>query len=506
MLLGIFPAYGFRPECLPLICFALFFTAANFSDLCALFSGLQSDSYRDRGLIFTFALVAGFMLALWITLYFAPSIDTRFSTRGVETLALQDTEDRVLYVRIYGPVENPASGATEEPDAGNPGTNAAKNSGPAAAATLAAGAIPEFPASRNRPLLILLPPAAGSLYVTDTVCEALRDRGFTVLTYSRPGFDSPAIDGNNEAVRLSIPGLYRLINALGRGLNDVAANAGGRDLEEGRRRDLQFLLKELDRNINLRVKLSSAGDTVFLAGYGAGGAALTVLAGQEGFIETYGQIRGIIALEGPILTSLAGDLSPDPPPEPNNPAGVFFRHIGNFIRGFVPQKITRIENIPQPKLPILFILSGRVIQDRSGRYETILRTLGASKDLAILAAVPGAGPFDYSGSPRYYPIYSLLFRGISHSPGDLPAGPELTASLITNFAALLLDQTGKPAYTGEFPYGDDFPRAEEVPMDGPVRDSREIAGTLKTTVLDSRIYLETGGVWHIPGGRTILQP
>jgi hypothetical protein len=53
------------------------------------------------------------------------------------------------------------------------------------------------------------------------------------------------------------------------------------------------------------------------------------------------------------------------------------------------------------------------------------------------------------------------------------AGPELTASLITNFAALFLE-------SGE-------------------------AAPLEKTVL-SGIHVETGGVWHIPAGRTILQP
>jgi hypothetical protein len=54
------------------------------------------------------------------------------------------------------------------------------------------------------------------------------------------------------------------------------------------------------------------------------------------------------------------------------------------------------------------------------------------------------------------------------------AGPQLTASLITNFAALFLE-------SGE-------------------------ASPLEKTVLSSGIYLETGGGWHIPDGRTILQP
>ncbi|MDR2210233.1 MAG: hypothetical protein LBO65_02010 [Spirochaetaceae bacterium] len=458
---------------------------ANFSDLSALFFGLQSDSYRDRSLIFILVSAAGFALTLWITLYFAPSIDTQFTTQGVEKITLQGTENKVLYVRIYGPGGKPEAETGE--DRGTKAGEGAESDagGEPETGDATAGTAPELPAPQNRPLLILLPPAAGSLYVTDTVCAALRDRGFTVLTYSSPGLDSPAVDGNGETVRLSIPRLYRLINALGRGLTDVAANAGGRKLEEGRRQDLQFLLRELDRNMILRGKLSSGSGTIFLAGYGAGGAALTTLAGQRAFIETYPRVRGVIALEGPLLSSLAGKPLPAPKTAPGNPVSAFFRQIDDFTRSLVPKKITRIENIPQPALPILFILSGRVIQNRSGRYETILRTLGASTDMALLAAVPWAGPFDYSGSPLYYPLYSALFRGAGNVPEEPPPGPELTASLITNFAALILG-------TGESPHAGS--------------GTEETFGGLKTTVLDKRIYLETGGVWRIPGNRTILQP
>jgi hypothetical protein len=288
-------------------------------------------------------------------------------------------------------------------------------------------------------------------------------------------------------VRLFIPGLYRLANAVTRGLSDEAANADGRELEEGRRLDTEFLLQELVQNKTFQDKIPGTDrNTVFLAGYGAGGAALTVLAERKEFLEKYGQIRGIIAVEAPLLSSLEGDPRPPPPPLPANPVGAFFRKAELFGEGFVPRKITHVGYIPQPELPMLFILSDRVIRQRSGRYETVLRALNASRNTALLAAVPGAGPFDYSGSPRYYPIFSFLFRG--HEAPFSPTGPELTASLITNFALFVLENGA---------YGE----ASGTPASG----DRALPSTgLKKSSLGT-VHLETGGIWPIPAGQAILQ-
>ncbi|MDR2551851.1 MAG: hypothetical protein LBD31_01600 [Treponema sp.] len=448
IMVGIFPAYGFRPECIPLLGFTVFMNIAHFPDLVSLFSGLHSDSYLDRGRILTFSTAVVFVFTLWIALYYAPPMNLDPETKGVEFLSLRDQKRKEdLYVRIY----HPAEGEVSSPSAGS-----------------------GSPGSGAPPLLILIPPVTGSLAVTGTVCGALRDRGFVVLTYSRPGFDSPAFDSKGMPVRLFFSGLYRLFTVHSRGLTSVKANAAGRALEEGRRQDTEFLLGELDSGLRSSLAGADTG-TVFLAGYGAGGAALTVLAGTGTFTVRYKQVRGIVAVEAPILSSLEGDSPPSSPP----PAGAFFRRLAFLAGGGFPKKITRLGHIPQPEVPVLFLLSDRVIQNRSGRYETVLRTLGASRNMALLAAVPGAGVFDYSGSSRYYPILNFLFRGASRLEEKTEAGPELTASLITNFAALAL-KNGSPG--GAVP------------------------GGLKTTVLDSRIYLETGGVWQFPAGQTILQP
>ena len=453
---AIFPAYGFRPECIPLLLFALFLSFANLPDIIALFFGLQSDSYIDRGILFTLSSAAVFAFTLWISVYFAPPLISDLHTEGVETIFLQRGR---LHIRIYGPQDTAA--IAEE---------------------------------TGRPLLIFLPPVAGSFGVSDTVCTALRDRGFTVLSLSRLNFDSPSFDQDGTPVRLFFGGIYRLGSAIISGLNNTTANARGRNLEESRRIDTIYLLGELARNSFLSEQLSHTDiNTIFLAGYGAGGAAITVLAGRDDIIERFPQLKGVIAIEAPLLSSLEGDPLPPPPPLPADPVKAFYQQTLEFVQNLIPRKITHIADIPKPALPLMFILSDRIILERTGRYETVLRTLGASRNMALLAAVPGAGPFDYSDSPRLYPLLSFLFRGadpLENDPVENNSGalaenqniwPELTATLIANFAAFILENN--------------MDDSREIPQEIPI----------EKTALEN-IYLEKGGVWHFPAGQTILHP
>ena len=463
IIVGIFPSYGFRPECIPLLLLAFFLVYANLLDMAALFSGLQGDFYRERGLIFTFSSLALFAFSLWFAVYYGPPLDTRLSTKGVTTVFLQG---ETLHVRIYGPVK------PEIPE--NQSDEAMSDTGQA---------------GQKRPLIILLPPVAGSFVVTDEVCAALRDRGFTVLSFSRLHFDSPFFDRNGMPVRLFVSDLYRLIDAHLHGLSNTIANERGRKLEEVRKQDTIFLLQELSRNSALKKLLDGTdSDTVFLAGYGAGGSALTVLAGQDNIVTRFHQLRGIIAIEAPLLSSLEGDELPPPPPPASDPVSAFYQQTRERIDSLFSRKITHIGQIPRPVLPVMFILSDRVIKERTGRYETILRTLNTSRNMALLAAVPGAGPFDYSGSPTYYPVLSSLFRGAEYVElSEKKNWPELTASLITNFAAFILENEAVTPET-----------SGELGKPGTV--------TLVKTALANNIYLKEGGVWQNSGGQTILQP
>lgn len=179
-----------------------------------------------------------------------------------------------------------------------------------------------------------------------------------------------------------------------------------------------------------------------MAGYGAGGAALTMLAGNRSFIARHPRLRGIISIEGPILSMLRGDERE--PFEISANANWFFsvwEGIGHWFAERKPTKITHIADVPNPALPILFLVSDQVTDPRyrDDRYNTILRVFHDTDSPALLAAVPGAGPVSYSGVPEKYPLYEMLFPGqglpvwqrMDYAPG--------TASLMANFAAIVLE-------------------------------------------------------------------
>jgi hypothetical protein len=462
ILIGIFPVYGFRPECVPLLIFAFFTVISNFGSIVSLFSQLYNDDYRDRGILYTAVNLAVFGFVLWIALYYSPPPDLVLYEK-TQTMALRDrNRNEDLWLRIYAP----------EPDVS-----------------------PEAPL---RPLLLLVPPVAGSVAVTDAVCAGLLEKGFTVLSYSRPGFDSPAVSESGAYKRLSFSGLFRLGNALCRGLTDMAAGETGRELEGGRRNDVEFLLVELAQNKTLQDKLSGIDrNCVFLAGYGAGGAALVGLAPD--IAGRFGQVKGIIALESPLYSSLEGDPAPASPPPTENPVIAFFRETGFFFQSLVPRKVTGIGAVPRPEIPVLFVVSDRVVQERTGRYETILKTLYAARGPALVAALPGAGPFDYSDSPRLYPVYSFLFRGGKKDRIRAAAEyPDRTAALMANFAAFIM--AADSGFSEENPGGNvpNFPEASAGVW------NQAALAPQKTALPD--MHIETGGVWNLPDSRFILLP
>jgi pimeloyl-ACP methyl ester carboxylesterase len=421
LLAGSIPAYGFRPECVPLLVFAFCIAVTTFHAVGAVFSRIQNDDYRDKGPVSTVIGLVLFVFTAGTALCFAPPLDDPLysaemysagtayiqsagAASSFQTMTIQDGEME-LWLRIYAlPPEN-------EPD------NAEK--------------------PVMRPLIALIPPAAGSVQVTDAVCAALRDKGFTVLCYSRPGFDSPAVDEYGTIRRLSPAALYRLSGGLFHWPGFQAASGGGY-LENARMKDIVFLLKELSQNQRLRDLLSTADlNRVFLAGYGAGGSALTALSGAPDFKEKYGQVKAVIAVEN-IFPPAGGEM--------------------------------------RPRVPVMFIVSDRVIQEHGGRYAAITETAEKSPAPVLIAALSGAGPFDYSDSPRLYPVYSFLFRGLQTKQARNAADfPVLTAALMANFAAFIMT-----------------PPEGEQPL------------PVKTAL--SGVYLKTGGVWNLGGSRGILQP
>ena len=409
--IGIFPAYGIRPECLPLILYVIVLNIANFPALGTVMRRLKNDDFRDRGIVGTGLLVALLIAVTALALRFAPSQDRAMTDSGVRSATILDGERNVeLFLRVY--------------------------------------ALPrESPAAEKRPLMILIPPATGSLLTLDRLCGELARRGFATLVWSRRGIDAPALQTDGRRRLLSPLGSLQRLRALFLGTRWAGANAIGRGLEEERKQDLAFLLSSLRNRAEPALQELLPEDAtdrnfVIIAGYGAGGAAAALLTAEPGFAARNPAVRGIIGVESPILSALGQGSAQSRAPNRGQSWWQRFSlaDLGAKITGLGPRRIRGFDRIPLPEVPALFILSDRArsySRRRQERYLSVLEICRRTATPAALVMVPGAGPLDYSDLPEKYPLLSRLFPGDSAPLWAREEYPGGTASLMANFSAAL---------------------------------------------------------------------
>jgi hypothetical protein len=422
---GLFPAYGFRPECIPLLLYTLIFNIINLPQIVSLIEHRQSDSFRKRqaGLM---ALLTGFLILVTaVGIYFVPGEKTALTGERVSSLVVYDEgRNNKYFLRVYG----------------QPGVNSGKTAASPGASSPPPGAQPE-PALH--PALLVVPPITGSMLMVDRLCAALRDGGFTVISYSRLDFDFPAVDKDGKLRRPPLTNVLELFHSYTGGRFSKAANDTGRFLETERQEDTRFLLGLIQQNRGIPGYAEPPGsetdwDCVFAAGYGAGGSALLSLTGKDP------ALRGIIAIESQLLSVYRGN-EPLPAPEPPKNANwfqAFWAEISARAAAAGSRKITGIGAVPNPQAPLCFIVSDQVqnVKHRNGRYAAPLRVFHTTTAPAILAAVSGAGILDYSDVPEKYPIYSALFSVRGKKAWSRAGSVPGTAALIINFAASILER------------------------------------------------------------------
>jgi hypothetical protein len=445
--IGIFPAYGLRPECVPLVLYTIFANLANRSALGAVFGRLKNDDFRDRGLVKSCILLTLLGAVTVLAVCFAPAGDTALAGSGARSATIRDEGRRVdLFMRVYAP-ETPAG------------------------------------AGEKRPLMILLPPAAGSLLGVDRLCGELSRKGFTTLAYSRRGVDAPAVQPNGRKRLLSPAGTLRLLRAIFQGTRWTRANALGRALEDERKQDLAFLLGSLGNRGDaaskeaLEALLGEDTDrgVVFIAGYGAGGAAAASLSAEPGFAARNPPVRGIIGLESPILSALEQEPPQRAPAASRRQGGAlgsFLAALGEKAAGLGPKRVRGLGRVPCPEVPALFILSDRALSAswrQEQRYLSILETYRRAIRPAALVMVDGAGPLDYSDAPEKYPLLCRLFPGRAPRLWDREEYLGGTASLIANFSAAFLETEA-----------------------------------VERTPLDSAIHVTANGAWNLTARKYIL--
>jgi hypothetical protein len=452
MVIALFPAYGFRPECIPLLVYGVFCAIFNLPSLVSFLNHSHNEDFLSQSHVTRIVLLVLFVPVLGIALVFAPAPDSAVPEAGVTSTTLIDEQrGEKFFLQIYSAHDDEAG--NREGDARN-GRNQNDGEGSMNNAV-------RWKPGGPRPLLVLIPPVSGSGLVIGQVCRELRDAGFTVLTYSREGFDSPATGSDGKVHSLSLNKRLRLFRAEAWGRSTVAANVLGRSLEEGRRRDIVFLLDMLGQNTLLpaagaykpvtgAIPAGTNLPAVFLAGYDAGGSALLGLAASPGFTARYPAVKGLIAVESPLFSVMTGEeLPPAPPPDDN-----WFIAVWSGIRGRAAalrkRRITGIGEVPLPNIPVCLILSDNVVNPRyrENRYAAVLKMFHNTAGPVVLAAAAGAGPLDYSDVPVKFPLYSVLRPGNGKTPRILgvPEGahrPGETAALMTNFAAAVLEEDGR---------------------------------------------------------------
>jgi hypothetical protein len=399
---GIFPAYGFRPECLPILLFALIYNIANLGSIASSIRSQPSDSFRDRSVIVTvFAFIT--LGATVFSMYaFSPRLNDYPETdkEPARRLKISGSLDRDYYLRIYG--------------------------------------------QTGRPIIFLVPPEIGASASVELVCSELENKGYTIVTYSRKDFDFPFVDENGEKLSLlaKLPG-YLYASLMGSRL--ASANNRGKAMEAERQADIEYLLPRI---YDLLGETDDELPPLLLVGYGAGGSALAYLNANGGFASNNNAL-GILAVESRLWSSYQTEA---PPVSGNSYTRGFSSRslldIVDRIPSLLPKTLKRAESLPSANLPVLYLVSGRALKYSSfdyGRgknpYQAIFDTERFASGPIAIAIIEETGPLDYQDFPLTHPIYSFALPGLK----DTEKFISNTTSIISNFASLLIERSAETA-------------------------------------------------------------
>ena len=404
--LCLFPAYGFRPECIPLLGYTFLLNIANLPQLVESIAGGSEEKSHEQGLFLPFIELILFFVVIIPLFAFSPKISLELLSEGVQTRTIHNkTADIDYFLRIYGP-------QTEE--------------------------------NRYRALVFLAPPEAGSVYATDRICAELANQGFAVISYSRSGLDAPAVNGGKKH-HASAARVIMMWRAFRKGTEKAKANRSGIFLESERQKDMEFLLPFICRNrdengVVLVPGLHSAGAfPVFLIGYGAAGSAAAYLFEQPGFAARFSNVKGMASVESRLWSA----YQPELPMEPRW--------------------------LPQPDIPVLYLVSDRAFvatqagnsgsseKNRQNHYRAVLDAYNNSTGPAALAAFEGAGPFAYSDFSLTHPAYSFLFPGNQKNASNSGIYALDTSWYISNFFLMLLMRDAAAHAEGDRWGEDEFP-------------------------------------------------
>ncbi|MDR0552187.1 MAG: hypothetical protein LBG72_09285 [Spirochaetaceae bacterium] len=378
---GIFFAYGFRPECVPLLLYIIIVNILNTGNVFNFLTSVRSI-YIERNIPLFFVRIIFLGCAAALAIVFLPynavdgSADTSKNTQALE---VKDNSNGAVYtVRIYG------GGGAEK-----------------------AGTV-----------FLAAPPVLGSTSVTDTFFAAFAKRVLQrrvpaegggsgiVVTFSRSGFDVPAWGKNGSPILPPPEQILRVWRVLVSGLKTKAGNKLGRELEAERLASLRFIMNWLKTPNGIRAVGNA--NAVLIAGYGAGGGAAVSLASDAEFVAAHPEFCGVLAVE----TYLYGAFAAEDEKTPYSSDVSGFEPLDNALNGArnwiaqkIPLKIEGAADAPKPLVPVRFIVSGYDTEaERYAAAQIAAYKAASSGGMARILSIPNTCAFDWTDVPQKYPI------------------------------------------------------------------------------------------------------
>lgn len=364
--------FGFRPELIPLGIYIIFVFLSRIPKLIAILQRLRSDDDRKASpvvLVLEFLLLS---LTGLIALKYTPSQEyllERHDLTEYETATMSADDGMYEYfIRTY-----------------------------------------ERASQESRGTIVIIPPVSGSVEVIDSVCSLLYSQGFSVVTFSQPGFDLPAYDILNKAIYPSLKKTMVYMLSFVAGLQFKTPNELGRAVEQERLRAIEYVVSH-----------KQYSGPLYLVGYGAGGSAAITYVTQH--LDS--PVKGIVNIEGPLFSALEF-----------SEYDTTVTGIQGFFQRIKPRVLKQIGEVPVLNKPLLILVSDTVkdMKQRDSRYATLVRVMHQAQSPAVLAALTGAGPLDYSDIPVQYPLYSVLMGSKGNKVRNPAYYTESTAALIYNF-------------------------------------------------------------------------
>jgi hypothetical protein len=380
------PAYGIRPECLPLFLFTFVYSVLSFPSVTAVFSRFTHDYIHDGAQVLSFVATLLLVFSLVVAFRFVPYDETQIADAQKTHVTVNDPSRGVdLFVSYY------------QGESGD--------------------------------LVLVIPPVTVPLTMIEETCAMFRDRGYKVLAFSRPSFDNTAIDQNGEAVELPVlKKLNRYVQAAS-GIRNIKRVREQRAVAAEREADIRFLLSALKTNESLR-KTVSGYENIFLLGYGAGGAAMIKLAGNKNFLRANPAVKAAAAIESVVLCDLT-----EVEEEPHTNIA---RNIRDTIKRMFQKPIPRLENISHPAIPVLFVAGDGAQQKNSyRRYMAVVQTMLESEAPFLFASINGVHAGGFSSLAQKYPVLSFLLRGKNDSVWQRKEASFNTAGYIAAFFSMV---------------------------------------------------------------------